>query len=49
LIAIALPDTPDGYDWTSYEEAKSAFLKPDNWYVKKEKRKKRKYTSVILN
>jgi hypothetical protein len=38
LIAIALPDTPDGYDWTSYEEAKSAFLKPDNWYVKKEKR-----------
>lgn len=30
-----LPAPPAGYSWASFTETKSAFLKPDGWFVKK--------------
>lgn len=34
--AVKLPDPPDGYRWVRYEEGKSAYLRPDGWFVKTE-------------
>lgn len=36
--ARELPTAPSGFVWVAFEEAKSAFLKPDGWFVKREVR-----------
>jgi len=33
---VKLPDPPEGYRWLRYEEGKSAYLRPEGWYVKTE-------------
>ncbi len=34
-LETSLPPAPEGYSWTVFEETKSAFLKPNGWFVKK--------------
>jgi hypothetical protein len=36
-LEVELPPPPGGYTWAVFEETKSAFLKPDGWYVKETK------------
>ncbi len=36
-LEVELPPPPGGYTWEVFEETKSAFLKPDGWYVKETK------------
>ena len=37
-LVTKLPAPPVGYSWAVFEETKSAFLKPDGWFIKKMKK-----------
>lgn len=37
-FATDLPPAPKGFSWVSFEETKSAFLKPTGWFSKKAKK-----------
>jgi hypothetical protein len=36
-LDVQFPTPPGGYSWAAFEETKSAFLKPDGWFLKKTK------------
>lgn len=37
-MANELPTPPKGYSWVQAKETKSAYLKPDGWYFRKERK-----------